>query len=110
MQRTALALLAPPMAVFHFGAAGPTAAPIAVFWLTGMVSLAYGIDGGVRHLSGLSFPEIALGVTLWLIASGWARLVIRGVEHDIVHDNDSTHDHQIEPDADEPDPVSLARR
>lgn len=110
MQRTVLALLAPPTAVFHFGAAGPTAAPIAVFWLTGMVSLAYGIDGGVRGLTGPSAPEILLGVALWLIAGVWARLVIRGVEHDLVHDNDSTHDHQIEPHADEPDPLSLAQR
>lgn len=110
MQRTVLALLAPPTAVLRFGAAGPTAAPIGVFWLTGIVGLAYGLVGGVRNLPGLSLPELLLGITLWLIAGVWARLVIRGVEHDIVHAGTSTHDHQIAPDPNEPDPLSLAQR
>jgi hypothetical protein len=78
MKRAALALLSPPMAVCRFGCAGCCAAPIAVFWLAGIVSIIYGSAGGPANLTGPSWNTIGLGVILWVVASVWAGLAIRG--------------------------------
>ena len=110
MRRTALALIAPPIAVYHYGAASPTAAPIGVFWLAGLVSIFYGLTGGILQVMGVSWIEILLGALMWAIAGVWARLVIGGVEHDIEHCADSTLDHQVVPKPDEKDPLKEAER
>ena len=102
MKRTLIALLAPPAAVVHYGAAVHTAAPIGVFWLASLAAIGYGLaDGSAGLLLG--------GVLLWLAAAVWARLVIRGVESDLLHGLDSTRDHQVAARLDDPDPVSETR-
>ena len=102
MKRTLVALLAPPAALVHYGAAAHTAAPIGVFWLASLAAIAYGLaDSSAGLLLG--------GVLLWLAATVWARLVIRGVESDLLHGPDSTHDHQVEARLDDPDPISETR-
>jgi hypothetical protein len=110
MQRTALAMIVPPVAVYRFGAASHTAAPIGVFWLASLVSIFYGLTGGVFDLDGLGWPEILLGITMWLIAGFWAQLVIRGVEHDVRRDTDSTHDQKIQPEVYDNDPLQEVER
>ncbi len=102
MKRTLLALIAPPAAVARHGCVTCTAAPIGVFWLGGLAGIGYGLAGGaLGSLFGPGFL-IAAGVLLWLIAAAWARLVIRGVESDLLHRADSTHDHQVEPADEDP--------
>ena len=76
--RTLLALLSPPIAVCRFGCAGCCAAPIGVFWLAGIVSMIYGSVGGPANLAGPSWNTIGLGIVLWVVASAWAALAIRG--------------------------------
>lgn len=110
MQRTPLALIAPPIAVYHYGAASPTAAPIGVFWFAGIVSIFYGLTGGILHVMGVSWIEILLGAVMWAIASVWARLVIGGVQDDFEHRADSTLDHQVTPKLDEKDPLKEAEQ
>jgi hypothetical protein len=82
MKRILLTLLAPPLAVCRFGCAGCCAAPIAVFWLAGMVSIGYGFVGGPANLMGPSWNTVGLGVILWVIASVWTALAIRGSDAD----------------------------
>ena len=85
MKRTMLALIAPPAAVARYGCVSCTAAPIGVFWLGSLACIGYGLAGGtLGSLLGPNFL-IAAGVLLWLIATAWARLVIRGVESDLFH-------------------------
>jgi hypothetical protein len=104
MKRTLIALLAPPAAVAHYGCATQTAAPIGVFWLASLAGIGYGLaDGAASNLL-----VVASGL-LWLIAAIWARLVIRGVESDLLHRPDSTHDHQVIPRIDDPDPFGQLR-
>lgn len=105
MKRTIKAYLVPPAAVYHYGAATNTAAPIAVFWLAGLISIGYGIVGGLMSLPGISWLEILLGVVVWTISGAWAHIVITGVEHDARHLPDSTLDHTVEPHATDPDPL-----
>ncbi len=108
MKRTMLALIAPPAAVARYGCVTCTAAPIGVFWLGSLAGIGYGLAGGtLGDLFGPGFL-IAAGVLLWLIAAAWARLVIRGVESDLLHRADSTHDHQVESPIDE-DPFHQLR-
>ncbi len=80
MSRYTLSLLAPPLAVCRYGCAGCCAAPIGVFWVTGIVSMVYGFLGGPLHHPGTSWPTVALGLALWAIASVWAMVTLRNVE------------------------------
>lgn len=109
MKRTLLALAAPPAAVIGHGCVSCTAAPIGVFWVTGLAGIVYGTAGGA--ISGLlgSTGLILAGGLLWLIATVWARLVIRAVESDQLHGEDSSRNRQIAPQADDPDPFSQLR-
>jgi hypothetical protein len=109
MNRTLLALLAPPAAVARFGCATCTAAPIGVFWLAGLVSIGYGLAGGAPHALLSAGGLIVVGVLLWLIATAWARLVIRGVESDLLQHEGSSRATQIPPKPDDPDPFSQIR-
>lgn len=109
MKRTLLALIAPPAAVTHYGSAASTAAPIGVFWLASLAGIGYGIAGGTLGSLVGAGGLIAASVLLWLAATVWARLVIHGVESDLLHRQDSTHDHQVIPRSDEADPFSQLR-
>jgi hypothetical protein len=110
MKRAIKAYLMPPAAVYHYGPATNTAAPIAVFWLAGLISIGYGLAGGLTSQPSASWLEILLGVVIWAVAGAWARLVITGVEHDARHLPDSTLDHTVEPHATDPDPLKVVRR
>ena len=110
MRRTLLTLLTPPFAVCRYGCAGCCAAPIAVFWITGIVAIIYGFVGGPTNLLGPSLNTIALGVALWGIAFVWAMITIRGADDDRCRDRDSTLCHQILPTDEEPDPFDEVRK
>lgn len=105
MKRTAIAMIVPPVAVIHYGHANATAAPIGVFWGFALISVCYGMLGGIFSTSGISWIEVLLGITLWLISGVWARLVIRGVQYDIEHTQESTLAHTVAPSLEDPDPL-----
>lgn len=102
MKRTLLALIAPPAAVARYGCVSCTAAPIGVFWLASLASIGYGLANALGSF-------VVAGVLFWLIATVWARLVIRGVESDLLQREDSTQAHRAIPRLDEPDPFSQLR-
>lgn len=110
MKRALLAFMTPPFAVCKYGCAGCCAAPITVFWITGIVAIAYGLVGGPTNLLGPSLNTIALGVVLWGIASVWAMITIRGADEDRCADHNSTLCHQILPTGEEPDPFDEVRK
>lgn len=82
MKRPVFAMTAPPVAVCRYGCAGFCAAPIAVFWITGIVGIVYGMLGGPLNLEGVSWGTLGLGAALWAIAAVWAYMTVRGVEAD----------------------------
>ena len=102
MKRTVLALIVPPAAVARYGCVSCTAAPIGVFWLSSLSSIAYGL---ANALSG----PVATGILLWLISAVWARLVIQGVESDLLRREDSTQAQLAIPRLDESDPFTQLR-
>lgn len=104
IDRKMIALLAPPFAVMRHGCASCTAAPIAVFWLAGLVSIGYGLIGGVLGLPGRSWAEILLGVVMWGIAAAWARLVMGGVAEDAQAGQHSPLQRRVVPHTEESDP------
>lgn len=104
-KRTAIAMITPPVAVIHYGHANATAAPIGVFWGFALISVCYGMLGGIFSESGISWIELLLGIALWLISGVWARLVIQGVQHDQQRQQDSTLAHTVTPSLDDPDPL-----
>lgn len=109
MKRTLLALIAPPAAVARHGCAACTAAPIGVFWLASLAGIGYGIAGGtLGNLLG-SGGLVAASAVLWVIATAWARLVMQGVENDLLQQQDSTRVRLVTPQTDEPDPFSQLR-
>jgi hypothetical protein len=110
MNRTMLAFLVPPFAVCRYGCAGCCAAPIGVFWLTGIVALIYGYYGGPLELAGPSWGTIGLGVALWLIAAVWAALTIRAVDEDKCRRKTSPLCGKIKPQPDERDPLDQVRK
>lgn len=82
MNRKLLAILAPPVAVCRYGCAGCCAAPIGVFWITGIVSLVYAFFGGPTGVDGISWGTLGLGFVLWSIAAVWSANVISGVDNE----------------------------
>lgn len=78
--RQILTVLAPPLAVCRYGCARCCAAPISVFWLSGISAIVYGFLGGPANLATVSWTTVLLGIALWVIASVWAGTVIRTVD------------------------------
>lgn len=109
MKRTLVALLAPPAAVVHYGCATQTSGPIGVFWLASLAGIGYGLAGGALGSLLSATGLVVASLALWLMATVWARLVVGAVESDRLHRPDSTHDHQVVPQLDEPDPLSSWR-
>ena len=110
MKRAVLTLVTPPFAVCKFGCASCCAAPIAVFWITGIVSIVYGIVGGPANLMGPSWNTIALGLALWGIAAVWAAITIRSTDEDKCKGLKNPLCENILPEADESDPFDEVRK
>ena len=110
MKKTILTIFSPPVSVCLFGCAGCCAAPIAVFWLAGIVSILYGLVGGPANLMGPSWNTIGLGVVLWGIASVWTALTIRGTDADQCQGGNNQLCEKILPSADESDPFEEVRK
>lgn len=112
MKRAALILFTPPVAACKFGCAGCCAAPITVFWLTGIVSIGYGFVGGPGNLMGPSWNTIALGLVLWGIASIWTAITIRSANEQKCESRSSPLCNKIinPPSADESDPFDEVRK
>lgn len=110
MKRAVLTVLTPPFAVCKFGCTGCCAAPIAVFWITGIVAIVYGSVGGPTNLLGLSWNTVLLGLALWGIASVWASVVIRGADDDRCAERNSALCNRILSHDDEPDPFEEVRK
>lgn len=110
MRRALLTVLTPPLAVCRFGCASCCAAPIAVFWITGMVGITYGFIGGPTNLMGPSWNTILLGLALWLIASVWAAVAIRGANDDRCTERRSTLCRRVLDSEDESDPFDEVRK
>ena len=104
-QRTTLSILIPPLAVCRYGCAGCCAAPIAVFWLAGIVSIVYGYFGGPAGLDTISWTTVLLGVVLWIIATVWAVMAIRGVKDDECKRKSSTVCRIVTPRDDDSNPL-----
>lgn len=110
MKRAILILVTPPFAACRFGCAGCCAAPIGVFWLTGIVAIVYGAVGGPANLMGPSWNTILLGFGLWAIAAVWAMLTVRGADEDRCARPNSALCHKIIPGDDEQDPFEEVRK
>ena len=106
--------LAPPLAVCQYGCASCCAAPIGVFWITGIIGIIYGFMGGPAELAQISWSTLLLGVGLWLIASVWAENTIRGVEIDQTDPSCNTHKSTfcrvVKPKLDEADPMDEIKK
>ncbi len=114
MKRSILALAVPPLAVCRYGCAGCCAAPIGVFWLTGIVSIIYAFFGGPTGVEGFSLGTFALGILLWAIATIWAENVIKGVSVDEKHKKcetkESTVCRLVQPRLDDSDPMEEVKK
>lgn len=105
MKRKAMAIIVPPIAVCRYGCASCCAAPIALFWITGIVSLVYGYFGGPLDVAGISWTTAGLGLIMWIIAAVWAEDTIKGVDDDQCEDNQrKSICRVIKPDVDDTDP------
>lgn len=109
MQRTTLAVITPPLAIWRFCSVSSCAAPISVFWATGIFSIIYGYFGGPVNEAGASPYTIILGMIMWGIASAWSYLTVRGAEScktDRINGADKNNPHAL----DEFDPIDEVRR
>ena len=80
IKRVLLAFLVPPFAVCRFGCARCCAAPIAVFWISGIGAIIYGLLGGPASLATISWTTVLLGFGLWGLAAIWALTVIKTID------------------------------
>lgn len=114
VKRRVLALLAPPVAVCRYGCASCCAAPIAVFWIAGIISLIYAFFGGPIASEGISLGTLALGAGLWGIAAVWAETVIKSVEEDAndpeCETRNSTVCRMVRPRVDDSDPLDEVKK
>ena len=114
MKRSIQALFVPPVAVCRYGCAGCCAAPIAVFWIAGIVSVIYAFFGGPAGLEGVSMGTLTLGAILWGIAAIWAENVIKGVADDqesgSCENKSSNVCRLVKPKLDETDPMDEVKK
>jgi len=111
MKRAILCVLIPAVAVCRFGCAGCCAAPIAVFWLTGIAGLVYGLFfGGPLRLETISWNTVGLGILLWVIAAVWALIAVRTADDDRCQRATSPLCTKTVPDVDEQDPFDEVRK
>ncbi len=110
MKRVVLTLLIPPLAACRFGCASCCAAPIGVFWVTGIISIVYGLLGGPTNLMGPSVNTVLLGIGLWGIASVWAAITIRGVDDEKCERRNHSRNRDTMPGNDESDPFDEVRK
>lgn len=75
-------LFVPPMAVYRYGCAGYCAAPIGVFWIAGIASLVYSLEGGPVGNHETNWVIVELGIVLWAIASAWTWTTIERTQRD----------------------------
>ena len=75
-KRIFYSLFIPPLAACRYGCAGCCAAPIGLFWFSGIVSIIYGVLGGPAQSATISWPTSILGIVLWVLASIWAITVV----------------------------------
>jgi hypothetical protein len=109
MKRTVLAILVPPFAVCRYGCAGCCAAPIGVFWITGIISLIYGYRGGPVG-DEANMYTMGLGILLWLISIVWALVTIHTVDEDKCQRKSSPICSKIMPRPDESDPMDEVKK
>jgi uncharacterized membrane protein YqaE (UPF0057 family) len=110
MKRRSLAILIPPLAVCRYGCAGYCAAPIGLFWLTGIGSLIYAFYGGPLGVDGISWTTLILGLAMWIIAAVWAEDTIKGVDDDQLHETTSSLCRIVKPTIDDSDPFDTIRK
>jgi len=110
MRKYLIAVVTPPLAVCRYGCAGCCAAPIGVFWLTGLFSLIYGLMGGPLNTDGISWGTVGLGATLWLIAIGWAYLTLSRVDQDSCDNDRKNPICRIIPSLNETDPMDEIKK
>lgn len=80
MRKAVLTIVAPPVAICRFSCAECCAAPIGVFWLTGIIGIIYGFLGGPTNLASPDWSFIGLGLALWGIAAAWTAIAVRGYD------------------------------
>jgi hypothetical protein len=104
-----LTLLVPPYAICRYGCTGFCAAPIGVFWLTGLFGIIYGFMGGLGISQGTDWLVVSLGAGLVAIAAGWAWLAIRKAEQE-EHDSAGNPVCRIFPGVDESNPFDEVKK
>lgn len=110
MKKYLIAVVTPPLAVCRYGCAGCCAAPIGVFWLTGLFSLIYGVMGGPLNAEGISWGTVGLGAALWLIAIGWAYLTLSRVDQESCDSERKNPICRIIPSLNESDPMDEIKK
>ncbi len=115
VKRKLMAALAPPIAVYRYGCANYCAAPIAIFWITGIFSIFYGFMGGPGRLDETCLMTVLLGVGLWIIAAIWAENTIKNTKtnpkNSNCENNKATNLFQmIKPHLDESDPLKEIKK
>jgi hypothetical protein len=78
MNRVLLSLIVPPVAVCKYGCGDCYAAPVGVFWLSGLCAVGYGMLGGRAGTSHAGLSSILLGLALWSVAAAAAIIATRG--------------------------------
>jgi hypothetical protein len=107
--KSLLTLFLPPYAICRYGCTGFCAAPIGVFWITGIVAIVYGFMGGLGITPGIDWLVVLIGVSLMLIASAWAWLAIKKAEQEN-HDNSSSLICRVFPALDESNPFDEIKK
>lgn len=110
MKRKILTILIPPLAVFRYGCTSRCAAPIGVFWITGIIGIIYGYLGGPAGLDTISWVTLGLGVVLWAVAAIWAESAIRGIDSDLQDSKGQADTNTVCPHPDESNPLDEVKK
>jgi hypothetical protein len=86
MSRLVLSLIAPPVAVCKYGCGDCYAAPVGVFWLSGLCAVGYGLLGGPVSTPHVGLSSVLLGLALWGVAVLAATIATRGANGGLVCD------------------------
>lgn len=110
MKRWLMITFFPGFAACRHKSVASCGAPITVFWIAGIAAIGYGTGvTGTDGYTAFNMPIVMLGLSLWIAASVWTYMTVRGVTQELCNSCEHVATCTMKPQFDESDPFEQVR-